>query len=274
MNQYSKLLILWLLTLCGLTGTKLQAAQQESEGKTLSDTAKKATNPPGDVTRIQLQSTYRQFKNGTDQYVVLPRLFLPYDGVFIPGLADDGKRNYYTLLRLESSLIQQHNSDNSPVNAFGLGDTNLTHGVVFRQPWGSVAGGYGMLLPTATEKALGMGKWQAGPAGLITYQGFPGWQMTAFAQQFFSFAGDANRPDQNFMSFQPIVVKLFPGGYYLIFDPIMKFDWKNDDYIIPLNLGFGMALSKNLTFFIQPEYVVHGSTHDAFAIRLNINFMP
>ncbi len=246
----------------------------EAEGKTLTDTAKKATNPPGDVTRIQLQSTYKHFKNDTDQYVILPRLFLPYDGVFIPGLADDGSRDYYTLLRLESSLIHQHNSDISAVNAFGLGDTNLTHGLVFRQPWGSLAAGYGMLLPTATEKILGMGKWQAGPAGLVTYQGFPGWQMTAFAQQFFSFAGDANRADQNFMSFQPIVVKLFPGGYYLIFDPLMKFDWKNNDYIIPLNLGFGMALSKNLTFFIQPEYIVNGSTHDTFGIRFNINFMP
>ena len=246
----------------------------KQERQILSDTAKKATTPTGDVTRVQVQSTYRHFKDDTDQYVFLPRLFLPYDGIIIPGLDPDGKRDYYSLLRLETSVIHQHNAARRPVNGSGLGDTNLTHGVVFPQDWGYLALGYGMFLPTATEKSLGMGKWQAGPAALATYQGLQGWQFTAFAQQFFSFAGDVNRADQNFMSFQPIVVKVFPGGYFLIYDPIMRFDWKKGDYIVPINLGAGMAITKNLTFFVQPEYVVNGSIHDAFAIRLNVNFMP
>ena len=266
--------VVCLFVMVFLSACQTEGLKQDAGRKPLNETVQKATNPPGDVTRMQLQSSYRHFKNTTDQYVILPRVLLPYDGVIIPGLAADGKRDYYSLLRFEMPVIQQHNSRLHAVNAFGLSDTNFTHGVVFPQSWGSLALGYGMLLPTATEKALGMGKWQAGPAGLVTYQGFPGWQMTAFAQQFFSFAGDANRADQNFMSFQPVVVKPFPGGYFLIFDPIMKFDWKNKDYIIPLNLGFGMALSKSLTFYLQPEYVVNGSTHDAFAIRLNITFMP
>lgn len=267
------LIIKWGLSLLLCLLIENSRAEDAERGK-LSETASKATNPPGDVTRLQLQSTYRQFKNGTDQYVILPRFFLPYYGVFIPGLAADGSRDYYTLLRLETSVVHQHNGDLTAVNASGLGDTNLTHGVIFRQTWGSAGLGYGMMIPTATDKNLGLGKWEAGPAALVTYQGFPGWQMTIFTQQFFSFAGDANRPEQNYMAFQPIIAKLFPGGYFLIFDPIMKFDWKNNDYIVPLNLGFGMALSKNFTFFVQPEYVVNGSTQDAWAIRLNFNFMP
>ncbi len=274
MNPKLKFMHLCILAMALIGSRRAGAGGPEGEGGLLNDTAKKATNPPGDVTRVQVQSTYRHYPNGTDQYVILPRLFLPYDGAFIPGLGAGNRSDYYSLLRVETSLTQQHNSKLAAINAFGLADTNLTHGLVLPQDWGSVAFGYGMILPTATEKALGMGKWQAGPAGLVTYQGFPGWQLTAFAQQFFSFAGDANRPEQNYMSFQPIVVKLIPGGYFLIFDPIMKFDWKKNDYIIPLNLGFGMAISKNLTFFVQPEYVVNGSTQDAFAIRLNINFMP
>ena len=252
-----------------------QANATEQDGNVpLEQITEKGTNPPGDVTRLQVQSTYRQFKNGTDQYVILPRLFLPYEGFIVPGLGTGGSQDYYSLLRVETSMIQQHNSQHGAVNAFGMADTNLTHGVVFPQAWGSWGLGYGMLLPTATEKALGMGKWQAGPSGIISYQGFPGWQITAFAQQFSSFAGDDNRAAQNFMSFQPIVTKRFAGGYFLIFDPIMKFDWKNHDYIIPLNLGFGMAFSKSLIFYLEPEYVVNGSTRDTFAIRLNFTIMP
>ena len=260
------MLVLVSSVLAGETGQDRQGSLEQS--------TEKATNPPGDVTRLQVQSTYRQYKNGTDQYVILPRLFLPYDGLIVPGLGAAGSQDYYSLLRVETSMIQQHNSQFGAVNAFGMADTNLTHGVVFPQAWGSWGLGYGVILPTATEKALGMGKWQAGPSGIISYQGFPGWQITAFAQQFHSFAGDDNRASQNFMSFQPIVTKRFDGGYFLIFDPIMKFDWKKNDYIIPLNLGFGMALSKSLIFFVEPEYVVNGSTRDTFAIRLNFTIMP
>ncbi len=268
------LFLVCLLALLCLLACQTGGMGQAADSEILSETAQKATNPPGDVTRLQLQSAYRHFKNNTDQYVILSRFFLPYDGLIIPGFAADGRQDYYSLFRLETSAIQQHNAQFKSVNAFGMADTNFTHGVVLPQSWGSLALGYGMLLPTATEKALGQGKWQAGPAGLVTYQGFPGWQITAFAQQFYSFAGGGNRTAQDYMSFQPIVVKLFPGGYFLISDPVMKFDWKNHDYIIPLNLGFGMALSRNLTFFVQPEYVVNGSTHDTYTIRLNINFMP
>ena len=266
------------VTLCLLmlmpVSSRLTMATGQDGDASLDEAAQKAANPISDVARLQIESTYRQYKSGTDQYVIYSELFLPYDGLIVPGLYAGGGRDYLSLLRVETSMIQQHNSQHGDVDAFGMTDTNIANGVGFPQSWGIWGLGYGILLPTATEKPLGMGKWQAGPAGLISYLGFPGWQITVFAEQFFSFAGDHNQAPQNFMLFQPTVTKLFAGGYFLIFDPQMNFDWKNNDYIIPLSLGFGKALSKSLTFSLQPEYVVNGSTRGTFAIQLNFTVMP
>ncbi len=55
--------------------------------------------------------------------------------------------------------------------------------------------------------------------------------------------------------------------------PIMKFDWENDTYNIPIGINVGKAFAKNLSLFIGTEYTVSGPNKGDFALRLNINTM-
>ncbi len=50
----------------------------------------------------------------------------------------------------------------------------------------------------------------------------------------------------NFMLFQPIVNKILRKGVFLQFTPIIKFDWENSEYNIPVSLAIGKAFAKNL----------------------------
>lgn len=96
----------------------------------------------------------------------------------------------------------------------GLGDLTLFDLVVF--PMHGVVFGVGPLLvaPTASDRNLGAGKWQAGGAavavapqkwgllaGLVTYQ--------------HSFAGDDSRPTAQIVTAQPIITYNLPEGFYL-----------------------------------------------------------
>jgi len=113
------------------------------------------------------------------------------------------------------------------------------------------------MIPTASSTYLGTGKWNAGLAGVFMTKAY-GLTLGILAQQFFSFAGDSHRADQNFMIFQPIITKILHDGYCINSSPIMKLDWENSDYNIPIGLNFGKAFAKNLSMFIGREYVVSG----------------
>ena len=63
--------------------------------------------------------------------------------------------------------------------------------------------GVGLMMKTATSEVLGTGKWAAGPAVVAVHLDEK-WVYGVIAQQFWSFAGDANRNDINITSLQPI----------------------------------------------------------------------
>ncbi len=56
-------------------------------------------------------------------------------------------------------------------------------------------------------------------------------------------------------------------------NPICTFDWHNADYTVPLPLGFGKALAKNLSMYLMPEYIVSGPTARSLVIKFNLNSM-
>ncbi len=57
----------------------------------------------------------------------------------------------------------------SPVSKTGLGDLQFFDLVSIKQSWGRWGFGPALVFPTATSKALGAGKWQAGPSFAVIY---------------------------------------------------------------------------------------------------------
>jgi hypothetical protein len=179
----------------------------------------------------------------------------------------------YTLYRLEVPIIGQTFPENSKQNATGLGDLVLLDVVAFKQSWGLLGAGPGLIIPVMKPEPISSRKWSAGATVVALNTKTKGLQWGALAQQFFSFGGDAERPSQSFMLFQPIFNKVLAGGKFIQFNPIMNFNWTNSTFNIPVSVAFGKAFAKNLSASIAPEYVVSGPNQNDFTIRFNFNMM-
>jgi hypothetical protein len=129
----------------------------------------------------------------------------------------------------------------------GPGDTQFA---AFLSPArvGSLAWGIGPVFQfaTATNDALGQGKWGAGPGAGVQWSGTQ-WTLGALILNIWSFAGDANRPPVNQMQLQPTVNYTFPENphRYLSFSPTITANWKasgDERWTVPISLGIGQLL--------------------------------
>jgi hypothetical protein len=122
-------------------------------------------------------------------------------------------------------------------------------------------------------EAISSRKWSAGAMLVALNTKTKGLQWGALIQQYFAFGGDETLPNQTFMLFQPIVNKIFGGGYFVQFNPIMNFNWTNKTYTIPVSLAIGKAFAKNLSASVAPEYILNGPNKSDFTFRFQLNAM-
>lgn len=128
---------------------------------------------------------------------------------------------------------------------WGLGDINPTFLLVPKTE-GNLTWGVGPTfgLPTATDPQTGTGKWSVGPAGVFVVNSGP-WVYGALASQFWSFAGDSDRPDVNQFVTQPFVNYNLPNGWYLVSSPIITANWNAsaEKWTLPIGGGFGRVFN-------------------------------
>ncbi|NKK75450.1 hypothetical protein GFM13_35230 [Rhizobium leguminosarum bv. viciae] len=160
----------------------------------------------------------------------------------------------------------------------GLGDLTLMDLFVMPKIGDlTLAAGPILVLPTATDDALGAGKWQVGGAGVaIAPQswGIVGGLVTYQT----SFAGSDDREDVSLLTAQPIVNINLDDGVYLRSSAIWNFDLHDGDWYIPVGLGIGkvFALENGTTInaFIEPQYTVFkdGPGSPRWQIFAGVNF--
>ena len=95
--------------------------------------------------------------------------------------------------------------------------------------------------PSATDDALGQGKWGAGPTVVALTMRGP-WVFGALVNNVWSFAGDDERPDVNQMLIQPFVNYNLPHSWYVGSSPVITANWKADSdnrWIVPLGVSVG-----------------------------------
>lgn len=115
------------------------------------------------------------------------------------------------------------------------------------------------------------GKWSAGPS--VVALAMPGqWVIGALLNNIWSFAGQENKPDVNFMTFQPFINYNLP-NFYFTFSPIVTANWEaeknqytNDDnkWTVPLGIGLGklvkfgkLPVNLNASYYynvVRPDY--------------------
>ncbi|WP_087725754.1 hypothetical protein [Pandoraea sp. PE-S2T-3] len=157
----------------------------------------------------------------------------------------------------------------------GLGDINLFD-ILLLNAGSSTEIGVGPLvtMPTATDKTLGTGKWQAGLAA-VAINADKQRLLGALIQWQHSFAGQSDRPTVQSLTAQPVVIWNLPEGWYLRSTATWTFDLQHGTYYIPVGFGAGKAWKAGKTIlnaFIEPQYsVAHSGNVPKWQIFAGLN---
>jgi hypothetical protein len=139
-------------------------------------------------------------------------------------------------------IMYQPDVSNTGGGSSGLGDINpafffssIDHGPLM---WGM---GPTFLLPTATQRATGSGKWSVGVTAVGLLQ--PGkWTIGVLASNLWSVSGPDDRVPVNQMTVQYFLNYNLPKAWYLTSAPILTANWQaeaNDVWTIPFGAGVG-----------------------------------
>lgn len=139
----------------------------------------------------------------------------------------------------------------------GLGDLYVQAAHV---PWltrrFALAMGSGLAMPTATDRTLGTGKWQAAP--IVTPLWFfprgKGFVMLRL-QEHVSFAGDRSRPDVHFLEVVPTMVWNFRPSWWTLVDTNTIVDWEQPGNPVSRRTGveIGHVVARQWGLSVKPE---------------------
>ena len=125
----------------------------------------------------------------------------------------------------------------------GLGDINYSLFFNPVKPAGKLIWGVGpsITFPTASDDALGTGKYSAGLTYVALSQADWG-TLGGLFRQLWSFAGDDDRRDVSQFLFEPFINYNLDNGWFLISDMVMTANWEapsGQEWTIPLGGGIG-----------------------------------
>ncbi len=219
--------------LTALTMISLMLATTPLQAQEQSELAKKTQNPVSDLISLPLQNNFT-FDVGPDDDLLWVLNVQPV----IPVRAG----NWNLIHRPILPLIDQPALVPGQDDETGLGDLNYQ---LFVSPakagkwvWGI---GPSLVIPTASEDALGTEKWSLGPSFVALTM--PGrWVIGGLVTQVWSFAGDDDREDVSEFLFQYFINYNFQRGWYVTSAPIITADWEapsSQRWIVPFGGGFG-----------------------------------
>ena len=139
-------------------------------------------------------------------------------------------------------VIYQEERVEGEGSKFGLGDFTY-QGFFSPAESGKVIWGLGpaLVFPTHTDRRLGADKWSAGPVAVLLAKPGP-WLLGALAQNVWSYAGDSDDPNVNFLTFQYFINYNLKNGWYLSSTPTITADWEEDSddrWTVPIGGGVG-----------------------------------
>lgn len=161
----------------------------------------------------------------------------------------------------------------------GLGDFNVFAAYLIDTGNPNLSFGIGPQLtaPTASEDALGSGKWSGGIANVLFNTATPGFQWGYLLTWQASFAGSDTRAKVNNGAFQPLLIKQLKKGWYLRSTAIWTYDFETDNYNIPVGLGVGRVVKTDkavINYFVEPQYSVasRGNGQMEWGVFAGVNF--
>jgi hypothetical protein len=164
-------------------------------------------------------------------------------------------------LRIDVPLVWSNvpTSDNPEGHGqFGLGDLlvqgSYSHALNTR--W-AVAVGVRTILPSASQDALGAGKWQIAPSVDIRAS-LPEIGVGSYAsltvRQFSSVAGDSSRRNIRNTSILPALNFALPKQWYALIGPNIQYNLNSQKWFVPLNATVGKKFGTKWTLSLEYNY--------------------
>ncbi len=231
---------------------------------------KKLQNPVANVQSFPFQNNF-DFGYG-------PQRNIKYTLNFQPGLPKQLSNGAMLVIR---PIVPVIIASPEPVKAVGLGDVNLGISLVpkSKKPGFMLGGGMQLSVPTATDALVGTGKWAAGP-NLILVNMSKKIVAGMLLSNIWSFAGDQNRSEVNFLLCQIFFNYNLRKGLSISYSPNITANWNaagNDVWTLPLGAGLTKMLplkgGKAVTLIGQYYYnVVRPDFGPVQTLRFQINY--
>ncbi len=259
------------------------AREGGAEGKSLSEINKDLSNPISSTWSIGFQQNNYMLDMGPGQ----PAHWnsnLNFQPLLQVSLTEDWGLVTRPVITLFNSAPHLSSYNPEEINrTTGFGDTIITEMLVpsprLTSNW-LLGAGPTFILPTASSKFTGHGKYQVGPAAVVGYLSKK-WILAAFVQNWQSFAGSGNRPDINQMNLQPIAVYFLPGGWGIGYSGNILANWKADSarntWTVPLGLGVSKVLMVGklpVKIGLAGQYMVHHPEIGGQKWNIQLNVVP
>ncbi len=146
----------------------------------------------------------------------------------------------------------------------GIGDLDLFAAYQFNtgNPGISFAVGPQVVAPTATDNRLGADQWQLGLANVYFNATSPKFQF-GYLLTWRGGVGDTNgNPRASLGAFQPFAFYQLGNGWYTGGAPIWSYNFRNNNYSVPLGIRLGKVIKSGDTvfnIFVEPQWSVHDS---------------
>jgi hypothetical protein len=210
------------------------AAPARAQDDQAAELAKKLSNPVAALISVPVQYNHDGY-GGVNDGATVSRV------VIQPVIPFSLNNDWNLITRTIVPLADQQGFPLPEFNKSGLGDTTASQ---FFSPKAPTADGWiwGIgpveLLPTATEDALGTGKWGLGPTFVALKQAGP-WTVGYLGSHIWSVGGDDKRNDINVTSMQPFFSYTTKAHTTIGAYTEATYDWKTSQWSVPLIVQAG-----------------------------------
>jgi len=228
-----------------LIGATSAWSQQTSSALSADELAKELSNPVTSLWSLQFQFNNARLETGDSNPVSGEGVYNLYFQPVLPVKLTE-RMNLITrpVFALYNS-VPHPTGPSSSERTTRFGDTILAQVLspAGTEPW-IFAAGPTWVFPTAGSDFTGQGKWQVGPAiggGYITKK----FIIAVLAQQWWSFAGDADRESTSQMNLLPLIYRFFGGGWSVGYSGNILADWKaasGERWTVPVGLSAGKVV--------------------------------
>jgi hypothetical protein len=222
------------------TGSAAAAQAPQNSATETQELAKKLSNPVASLISLPMQSNF-DFGMGTGsgwRYTLNVQPVIP--------IALSPKWNLIS--RTIIPIIHQGNVTGPNTSQSGLGDTLQSFFISPNKSEPFIwAVGPAVLIPTATDAALGAQKWGVGPTAVVIKQQ-TGWTYGVLGNHIWSVAGKSNRGDVSSTFVQPVLSYTNKQAWTYGLNTESSYDWNSQSWSVPINF----SISKVVRFGTQP----------------------